>query len=92
MSEQDDAPSADENVVNQCAELLMAARQGHVVGFCAAVFRSNGDINVMAHGEQTMIQRLGALDIVKDGCKMLATQAAIAKAQKPVGWGPGGNA
>lgn len=80
MSDLDNDVNADEQVVERLAEQLMAARAGHIRGIISILFLSNGNMNVSIQGSQSLLERLGALDVARDGVKMYEAQAQQKKA------------
>ncbi len=72
--EREDSPSANELVVEQCQNMLTAAREGRILGHVCVLFLASGDLNVMVAGEQKLYERLGALEIARDGVKVFAAQ------------------
>ncbi len=75
MSDFDNDPSADDEVIARLDELLRAARKGLVRGIICIAFLRDGSASTIVQGEQSFLARLGAMELAKDGIKMLEGQA-----------------
>lgn len=64
----------DEKLIASLRQLLAKAEEGILCGFVAACFQFDGGLHVAAAGEQSLVTRLGALEVAKDALKILAQQ------------------
>lgn len=83
---------ADENVISRVQEVLSGAQSGAIEGVLSVCFMRNGSISMQVAGEQSLIVRLGALQVCADAIKLLETQRQINRQQQNPTWGQSGNA
>ncbi len=82
----------DETLVNQFQQMLAAVQQSRVIGHVSILFNASGELNIMLAGDQSMLIRLGALEIARDGVKVFAAQQEQAQKQTLVNMPVGGRA
>jgi hypothetical protein len=81
----------DAALLARVGEVMSGVQSGAIDGVLCICFMANGTINVQVGGNQSLIVRLGALEVTRDAVKLLEHQQQ-AQRQAQAQWAPGGNA